>query len=390
MHMVSGKPLTTSYLFEEKFYFTVKEISQKIKSLIEKNFVLLWIEGEISNLKYAQNGHIYFNLREEDSYLKAIIFREHRGEIPWDYLKDGLKVLVYGKITFFQRTGEIYIIIKKIEPLGIGLIYLKKEYLIKKYKNYFDSKLKRSLPPFPQRIALITSLFGAALQDFLKISAERWGVHILVYPVKVQGEGAHLEIVQAIKDLNQYFPDLDFIVITRGGGSIEDLAPFYTEEIILAIRDSQIPIVSAVGHEIDLTLCDLAADKRCPTPSAAAHEILPDKREFFLKLDFYRKKLLKLLEINLVKAENSLSFLKRKLEIRSPKNMIALIEEKLRVYKKLLFSLSPYNILERGYSIVKDLSTNKIIKDSAEVKEGILLEIILHKGKLYVKVEKKF
>ncbi|MFN3920910.1 MAG: exodeoxyribonuclease VII large subunit, partial [Caldimicrobium sp.] len=366
--------------------------------------------------------------------LKAIIFKEQREDIPLYYLKNGLKVLVYGKITFFPRTGEIYINTKKIEPLGIGLIFLKKEFLLKKYEKFFDPKLKRALPSFPSKIALITSLFGAALQDFLKISAERWGVHILVYPVKVQGEGAHLEIVQAIKDLNQYFPDLDLIVITRGGGSLEDLAPFYTEELILAIRASQIPIVSAVGHEIDITLCDLAADKRCPTPSAAAHEILPHKGEYLQKLYFYKNNLLKLVEKKLIEAENklkvlqmdliknsplnyfnkienflregtfkiyqkintllqvkenSLSFLKRKLEEKSPKNMIDLKEEQLKGYKKLLFSLSPYNILERGYSIVKDVKKNKVIKSAYEVEEGELLEIILHKGKLYVKVVKK-
>lgn len=147
----------------------------------------------------------------------------------------------------------------------------------------FDPKLKRPIPPFPQKIVLITSLFSAALQDFLKISKERWGIHILVYPVKVQGESAHLEIVKAIEEVNKYFSDVDLILITRGGGSIEDLAPFYTEELLLAIRSSKIPIVSAVGHEIDVTLCDLAADKRCPTPSSAAHEILPDKKECLKK-----------------------------------------------------------------------------------------------------------
>lgn len=144
------------------------------------------------------------------------------------------------------------------------------------------------------------------MQDFLKVSQARWGAHILLYPVKVQGEGAHLEISKAIEDLNTYFPDLDLIVITRGGGSTEDLAPFYTEELILSIFDSRIPIVSAVGHEIDLTLCDLAADKRSPTPSAAAQEIFPDKRELLERLEILKKKLHHLFDLVITTSEGIL------------------------------------------------------------------------------------
>ena len=419
-------------LLEEKAYFTIKEISQSIKYFIETNFTYLWIEGEISNLRFAQTGHIYFNLIEEEYSLKAIIFRDQK--ISLDFLENGLKVLVFGKLSFLTRSGEIYVIVRKVEPLGIGLIYLKKRILFKKYQYLFDKHLKRELPPYPQKIGLITSIFGAALQDFLKISQERWGIHILVYPVRVQGDGAHSEIVQAIKDLNEFFPDLDLIVISRGGGSMEDLAPFYEEELILAISNSKIPIVSAVGHEIDITLCDLAADKRCATPSAAAHEILPDRKEYLMKMDHYRKRLNQLLEIKLIEAEKALKslqkelldknplhslykmehflkeatlklfqrihtliqtntslvfYLKRKLEENNPEKLISLKEEKLKGYKKLLFSLSPYNILERGYSIVKSVSNGAIIKSSEEVEKDELLEIILHKGRLLVRVINK-
>ncbi|MEZ0343421.1 MAG: exodeoxyribonuclease VII large subunit [Caldimicrobium sp.] len=421
----------TTKLPQEKFYYTVKEVSQKLKNLLEENLTFLWIEGEISNLKHSQNGHIYLNLVEDEATLKAIIFRDQKQEIPQEVLKNGLKVLVFGRLTFFGRSGEVFIIIKKIEPLGIGLLHLRKEYLLQKYNYLFDPNLKRELPPFPKKIGVITSLFGAALEDFLKVGLSRWQAHILIYPVKVQGEGALLEIIQAIKDLNEYFSNLDLIVITRGGGSAEDLLPFYTEEIILAVRNSRIPVVSAVGHEIDYTLCDLAADKRCPTPSAAAQEIFPDKKELLSKMELLRKKLYQLasLKISLLEGkikglqtglqqrnpllrlthkerklrdlkfqlfqiinekllirERALSQLKKQLDLKHPSKLLEIKEEKLKGLKKILFSLSPYNVLKRGYSIVKTYPQGEIVKSSEKIKPGDQLEIILSQGKLLVRV----
>ncbi len=423
----------TSGQWEEKFYWTVKEVSQRIKGLLDNNFPYLWIEGEISSLRHSQNGNLYLNLVDEEASLKGIIFRDQREFIASELLREGLKVLTYGKLTLFPRSGEVFFIIRKLEPLGIGLLQLRKEFLLQKYKPFFSPEVKKGLPPFPKKVALITSLFGAALQDFLKVSQARWGAHILLYPVKVQGEGAHLEISKAIEDLNTYFPDLDLIVITRGGGSTEDLAPFYTEELILSIFDSRIPIVSAVGHEIDLTLCDLAADKRSPTPSAAAQEIFPDKRELLERLEILKKKLHHLFDLKLTTSEGILksyqvslqeknpvllfsktekllrdfSFslyqkvnsllqrkeglllsLQRRLESNDPEKKIALQEEKLRGLKKLLFSLSPYNILEKGYSIVKILPDGKIIKSATEVMTGNSIEITLAEGKIYAEVIK--
>lgn len=420
--------------YPEKFFYSVKEIAQRIKELLDEGFTYLWIEGELTNLKFSQTGNLYFTLAEEEATLKGIVFKDQKNNMPLEYLKEGTKVLVYGKLTYFMRSGEIFLSAKKIEPLGLGILHLKREYLLRKYAHLFDPNLKREIPSYPQKIALITSLFGAALEDFLKVSLERWGVHILIYPVKVQGEGAHLEIVQAIRDLNESFPDLDVIIITRGGGSLEDLAPFYTEEIILEVRNSKIPVVSAVGHEIDYTLCDLAADKRCPTPTAAAIQVLPDKKDLEQKLETYSRKLNRLLELLLshwerrvkdlhiklqeknpfreihhleqklkdykfnlfqkisgflYRRENKLLNLKKELEMRSPVNIVQREEERLSHLKKLLFSLSPYNILEKGYSIVKRYPQKEIIKSSHEVKIGDHLEIVLGQGKVWATVWKK-
>ncbi len=445
-----------SPLWEEKqkLYYSVKEITEDLKNIIEKNFPVLWIEGEIANLRYSPNGNIYFSLIEEEASLKALIFSSQRDITITPYLKDGLKVLCLGKLNFYPRSGECYFIVRRIEPLGKGILILKKEELIKKYRDLFDPNRKKEIPSYPHKIALITSLFGAALQDFLKISYNRWDIEILIYPVRVQGEGAEKEIVQAIKDINTYFKDVEIIIITRGGGSFEDLAPFYTEEIILGIKDSKIPVVSAVGHEIDYTICDLIADKRCATPSAAAEEIIPNKEEILYKQKLYKKKYAQLLEIIistrerkiyeskilledknpfkkiylieknlkelfhklLLEIEKHLSFKeKRILEIknllrkRHPQEKIKINEEKLKFLRtrflyiindffeekekkiknlfQILNTLSPLNILRRGYSIVKYYPEGKIVKEAKEVKKGELLEIQLYKGKLLVEVK---
>ena len=441
--------------FKEKLYFTVKEIALNLKNLIEKNFPVLWIEGEIANLRYSQNGNVYFNLIEEEASLKAMIFSSDKDQSIVPYLKNGLKVLCFGRLNFYLRSGDCYFIVRRIEPLGKGLLALKKEELIRKYKPLFDPNRKKALPLYPKKIAIITSLFGAALKDFLKISHNRWDLEILVYPVRVQGEGAEKEISQAVEDINLYFKDVEIIVITRGGGSFEDLAPFYTEEIILSIKDSKIPVVSAVGHEIDYTICDLIADKRCPTPTAAAEDVVPDKEEVFKRLEIYKKKYQQLLEIIISKREKQLYELKLTLENRNPFKIINNLEKQLKDYthnlilrmekflsfkesrlteiknrlrkkhpqekisleeerlkflknrlksalnnfletkerkleslQKLLDSLSPLNILQRGYSIVKSYPDGRIIKIAQDVSEGQFLEIYFSKGKVLVEVKK--
>ncbi len=329
----------------EKLYFTVKEITQELKYLVERNFSLLWIEGEIANLRYSQNGNIYFNLIEEDASLKAIIFSSQRYIEIVPYLKNGLKVLCFGRLNFYPRSGDCYFIVRRAEPLGKGLLTLKKEELIRKYKALFDPNRKKALPLYPRKIAVITSLFGAALQDFLKISRDRWELEILIYPVRVQGEGAENEIVQAIKDINTHFNDVEVIVITRGGGSFEDLAPFYTEEIILGIKDSKIPVVSAVGHEIDYTICDLIADKRCATPTSAAEEVIPSKEKVLEKLNFYKKKYIQLLEIVISKREKRLYEAKIELENKNPFKIVHNLEQRIKeLSHRLVLGIEKYFI----------------------------------------------
>lgn len=379
---------------KEKLYFTVKEVTQDIKTLIEKNFSILWIEGEIANLRYAQNGNIYFNLIEEEASLKAIIFSSQKDITITPYLKNGLKVLCLGRLNFYTRSGECYFIVRRVEPLGKGLLTLKKEELIRRYRTLFDPNRKKSIPLYPKRIVLITSLFGAALQDFLKISQDRWELEILVYPVRVQGEGAEKEIVQAVKDINTYFSDVDIIVITRGGGSFEDLAPFYTEDIILGIKDSKIPIVSAVGHEIDYTICDLIADKRCATPTAAAEEIIPSKEEILYRLNLYQKKYAQLLEIIISKREKNLYEAKIELESKNPFKMIHNLEKKIREFShKLTLEMEKYLVSkEKELLEIKNLLRKKHPQEKirfGEERLKFLKNRLFHSTKTYFAEKEK-
>ncbi|NPA39570.1 MAG: exodeoxyribonuclease VII large subunit [Thermodesulfobacteria bacterium] len=424
------KEFVQSALYEDVLFFQVKDLVKRIKSLLEGNFPAIWVEGEVSHLRHSQSGNVYFNLIDEDAVLKAIVFSTNKYQVT-PYLREGIRVLCFGRLNFYPRSGECFFIVRRMEAVGRGLLALKKEALIKKYKEFFDPNRKKEIPRFPKKIAIITSLFGAALKDFLKVVENRWSLEVLIYPVRVQGEGAENEIVEAIKDINTKFNFVDLILITRGGGSTEDLAPFYTEEILLGIKDSKIPVVSAVGHEIDYTICDLIADKRCPTPSAAAREIVPDKDEWIKHLEIYRKKYERQIEAYFRNFEARLYYLKLQLQERSPFSKLEKIETKLSRYfqeipfrmetlilekerrlkdvkerffkeferffekkaeilsklRSLLNSNSPLRILQKGYSIVKSCKSGKILKRAGEAEEGELLEVILSQGRLVVEVK---
>ncbi len=377
-----------SKVINNKIYYTVKEVTANLKDLLERNFSHIWIEGEISNLKQSQTGHIYFNLVEEEASLKCVIFKNHLSEETKTFLKNGIKVLAFGTLSFYGRSGECSFIVKRLSPIGKGLIMLKKEILIKKYAALFARERKKAIPLYPRKVAVITSLFGAALKDFLKVGLSRWKTHILVYPVRVQGEGAEKEIVRAIRDINLYFQDVEVIVITRGGGSIEDLAPFYTEDIILGIKDSKIPVVSAVGHEIDVTLCDLIADKRCPTPTAAAQEVFPDASLVKERLEALSKKLVKLVSLKISEKEGRLFEYKLNLEQNSPYKKLQKLETLL---KKLNYQLQ-MAIKDRLLFEEKNLRKlkEKLNSCSPEAKlKSILQKIEFWKEKLGYTLQKK-
>jgi exodeoxyribonuclease VII large subunit len=274
-------------MFMEKI-LTVTALNENIKGVLEANFDTLWVEGEISNLRRPASGHMYFTLKDEKSQIRAVIFKQPYGQrsFPWKRshrfdLEDGMNVVCCARLTVYQPRGEYQLIVETAEPKGLGALQMAFEQLKARLQaeGLFDPACKKSIPFLPRRIGVITSPTGAVIRDILNITARRFpSVHILVAPVRVQGPEAPAEIVRAISDMHA-LGNIDVVILARGGGSLEDLAPFNDERVARAIFRSQIPIISAVGHEIDFTIADFVADLRAPTPSAAAELAVPVKRD---------------------------------------------------------------------------------------------------------------
>lgn len=256
---------------------TVSALTKQIRAALEQNFSSLWVEGEISNLRCPSSGHRYFTLKDQSSQIRAVLFRSQAERLKFA-LQDGLEVFVLGRVSVYEPRGDYQLLLEAVEPKGIGALQLAFSQLKAKLEaeGLFESSRKKSLPSYPQRIGLVTSPFGAAIHDLLTILHRRWPLaQVLIAPVAVQGDEAAGQIAAAIRTLNE-LGELDVLVIGRGGGSLEDLLAFNEEIVVRAIVSSGIPVVAAVGHETDVTLTDLAADYRAPTPSAAAELVVPD------------------------------------------------------------------------------------------------------------------
>jgi exodeoxyribonuclease VII large subunit len=255
---------------------TVSELTLLVRDRLEQGFPDLWIEGEVSNLRTPGSGHLYFTLKDETSQIRAILFRTGAQRLRFA-VREGIHVIVRGRLTVYEPRGEYQIVLDYLEPKGIGALQVAFEQLKEKLarEGLFDSSRKRPLPLLPRCIGVVTSLSGAAIQDILTVLHRRCSIlKVLIYPVAVQGDGAAEQITQAIQSLSAS-GDVDVIIVGRGGGSWEDLWCFNDEQVVRAVASSQVPIVSAIGHEVDFTLADFAADYRAPTPSAAAEAVAP-------------------------------------------------------------------------------------------------------------------
>ena len=274
--------------------FTVSELNREIKLILERSYPFLWVEGEISNFRVAPSGHFYFTLKDEKSQIQAVMFRSQQRSLRYQ-LEDGARVICQGRLGVYEQRGVYQLYVDAVEPRGVGALQLAFEQLKKKLaaEGLFDSDKKKPFPVLPQRIAIVTSPRGAAICDVLRIlQKSSLPLEVYIFPVKVQGEGASVEIAQAIKEANKLAEEysLDLLVLCRGGGSIEDLWPFNEENLARAIFASELPIISGVGHEIDFTIADLVADFRAPTPTGAAEMIVTqlDKIRIFL-VDTHRR-----------------------------------------------------------------------------------------------------
>ena len=260
---------------------SVSELTARIRDLLAKNFTELSVEGEISNCREAQSGHLYFTLKDEKAQIRCVWFKQDRRGVKFR-VEDGLKVTLRGSISVYEQRGEYQIYVESMEPLGVGALQLAFDQLKKRLEaeGLFDAKHKKPLPLLPSRIGLITSPKGAAVRDVVRILRRRFhNVHLTVFPVRVQGEGSAEEIVRALRFFNQR-KLVDVLILARGGGSIEDLWSFNEEIVARAIFDSEIPVISGVGHETDFTIADFVADVRASTPSAAAELVVQTRREF--------------------------------------------------------------------------------------------------------------
>ncbi len=381
--------------------FSIKELTTVLKDLLEANFPLVWVEGEVANLRLPRSGHIYFTLRDEEASLRAVLFRTQRSFVPFS-LEEGLHVVCLGRLSVYAPRGEYQLIVQLVEPRGLGALQLALEQLKRKLQaeGLFASERKRPLPLVPAKVGVVTSLSGAALRDFLKVALLRWPkAHIQICPVRVQGEKAAQEIVQALRLLGED-PSIEVIVVTRGGGSLEDLWAFNEEVVARAVYASPVPVVSAVGHEIDYTICDLVADVRVPTPTAAAQIVFPSEEELKGLLTAFEKRLqqalarvvetnlhkLKALSARLRDPRRNLKDFRQQLTVwqgrldRACNNLMRRKTDQFHQLLRQLEAVSPLAVLSRGYSVIRRLPEGDIIREAQRLKKGDKVEIIFHKG----------
>ena len=388
-------------LKDNRHIYQVCEITRDIKLILENTFGEVWIEAEVSNFKVATSGHFYFTLKDDNAVLAAVMFSRSNKGLKFK-IEDGLKIICFGKIDVYPPRGQYQLIVEKIEPKGIGAQQLAFEQLKKKLfkEGLFDPAHKKPLPLMPFRVGVVTSPAGAAIRDILQILKKGAPcADVVIRSVRVQGESAAEEIAQGVAELNQ-FKQVDAIIISRGGGSVEDLWSFNEEVVARAIYNSDIPTISAVGHQINITLADLVADIFVETPSAAAKIIADKKNKLLADIDSYKQRLIAaLLEIihhlnnNLTALAHMLkSPLDRLLEkqqlldelnsdlISNMRYYLNISQERTKGLTEKLGALSPLAILSRGYSLSTLMPEGVIIKDSAKLKPGNLVKTILGKG----------
>src|SRR5262245_6770790 len=299
-------------LFAERRVLTVTEVTEQIKDTLESDFFALHVQGEVSNYKRHQSGHWYFTLKDSHSQLRAVFFKQWNRLMRFEP-ENGLEVRVRGRLSLYEPRGEYQIVIETMEPVGVGALQLAFEQQVKRLaaEGLFDEARKRKLPLLPRRVGIVTSPVGAALRDVLQILERRnRGIDVLIAPVRVQGAGAAREIVDAIRLLNKYAKrpgnEIDVIIVGRGGGSIEDLWAFNEEPVARAIYESEIPIVSAVGHETDYTISDFVADYRAPTPSAAAEIVAAESSDLAARIEYLQSGLARAMNHSLLSRKSRL------------------------------------------------------------------------------------
>jgi len=390
-------------LATQRRVFSISEITKNIRSVLEENFSGVWVEGEISNFKFHTSGHMYFSLKDEFSQIQCVMFRSENAKLDFDP-KEGLSVVCFGRVSVYPVRGQYQLYAERMEPKGLGALQLKFQQLKEKLKKegLFDEARKREIPYLPNRIGIVTSIDGAALKDILNVLDRRFStVSILINPVAVQGAGAAASIAEAIEDFNR-LKNVDVLIVGRGGGSLEDLWAFNEEIVARAIFNSRIPVISAVGHEVDFTIADFVADLRAATPSAAAEIVMPMKEELILRISDLKLRILQAFTGFVKNLRQELKALQQSRGLKDPlsffeikfqrldelkKNMTALFETLVRFKEERLSgligqleALGPLSTLKRGYSATFKLPGETLVTSFDSVKPGDFVKTRLKKG----------
>jgi exodeoxyribonuclease VII large subunit len=389
---------------------SIAQLTRQIQSALAETCSGVWVSGEISEVTRHGSGHIYLTLKDETAQIRGVIWRTTATRLPFQ-VREGQHVLCGGDVEVYPPRGSYQLIIRLIEPLGLGAQQLALQQLKQKLaaEGLFDPRRKKPLPIFPRRIAFVTSPSGAAVRDFLQVASRRWrGIQMLVIPAKVQGDGAAQEIVRGIRAAHRLPQPPDVLVVGRGGGSVEDLGCFNDEKVVRAIFASTIPVVSAVGHEIDVTLADLVADVRALTPSEAAERIVPAVAELKQGLTKLAQRLGGALRTQAASARHRLLALAARPVLRRPFDLIHDRAQQLdeltdrarrAVWRRMeqarrqtasltshLESLSPLGVLARGYSVTMREQTGEVARDAALLTAGELLRTRLEQGEIISRV----
>lgn len=440
-------------LFSEKRILTVSQLTALVRGVLEENFQQVWVEGEISNLAQPSSGHCYFTLKDAGAQIRCVMFRGAARMLRFRP-QDGMGFIARGRLSVYDQRGEYQLLVEYLEPKGVGALQLAFQQLKERLarEGLFDELHKKPLPLLPQRIGIVTSPTGAAIHDMLNVLNRRFtNLEILLYPVRVQGEGAGAEIAAAIRDLNRH-PMIDVMIVGRGGGSLEDLWAFNEEVVARAIHGSKIPVISAVGHEVDMTIADLVADLRAPTPSAAAELVVGSKAELEERVTLLSHRLQQAMQHRLAELRGRLTVSSRALrdpstllvhtaqrvddladrlakgakwaiaarkeQLMRQTGLLRLVSplvrierarelliasqarneaalrrqldnsrERFSVAASALHALSPLRTLGRGYAVVQKYPEMAVIKDVRQVSGGDRLRLTFHNGVAVCRVE---
>ena len=391
---------------------SVSDLTRQVNILLGEAFPFIWVAGEIVNLKRATSGHIYLSLKDAHAQVRAVLWRSTANRLRFQ-VRDGLEIIARGNLSVYAPRGDYQFVIEEVHPKGMGAQDLALKQLMEKLAQlgYFAQERKRPLPRFPRHIALVTSASGAAIRDILEILGRRWpAAQVWACPVRVQGLGAAEDIAAAIRRVNR-LAEIEVLILGRGGGSTEDLAAFNREVVAQAIFTSRVPVVSAVGHEIDVTIADLVADKRALTPSEAAELVTPDGGQILGALQSCHGRMRDLLLSRFQTLRGRLQDLTGRRTLAQPLERIRererrlddsearlhrAIQQKLATIRHLadaqaarLETLSPLNVLARGYSLTRRETDQAVVRNPDQVQVGDRVVTLVERGRLLCRVEGK-